>query len=191
MSEPKVEPAPASVPEPVNEPVNDAARVYEELNFDRAPVPPPLAPVAAPSVARAVALGGGAAVLGALVYFGVRAITGYELGLIAIGVGIVVGVAVRMGASGSTHRGYRILAIALAYTSVVATYVPEMVQASHAEHVGAALVISASLLAFAVPFLMLGQGEIMSVVILGIALWEAWKFSAPKIATARPAPPAP
>jgi hypothetical protein len=180
MSEPEADPEPAP----------DAARVYDQLNFDRAPAP--LAPaVAKSSVGRAVSLGSGAALLGALVYFGVRALTGYEFGLIAIGVGIAVGVAVRMGASGSSHRGYRFLALGLAYASIAATYVPSLIHASDAEHVSAGLLVSASFIAFAVPFLMLRQGEIMSVAILGIALWEAWKFSAPQAGLPKPAPRAP
>lgn len=184
MSEPKAE----------AEPANDAARVYDALSFDRAPLPAAV-PQVAPSFARALGLGSAAAVLGALVYFGVRALTGYELGLIAIGVGIAVGIGVRAGAASSSHRGYRFLALALAYGSIAVTYVPALIKASAAAHVSAGLVISASFIALIVPFLMLREGEIMTVAILGIALWEAWKFSAPRVApppaALPPPPPAP
>jgi len=173
-------------------PVDEPARLYEQLDFGRTAPPAPAPLVAAESsVTRAVALGTGAAVLGALVYFGVRALTGYELGLIAIGVGIAVGLAVRTGAAGSRHRGFRFLALGLAYVSIAVTYVPALIQAAEGARVGVGLLISAALIALAVPFMMLAHGEIMSVVILGIALWEAWRFSAPQAPLAKPAAPLP
>src|SRR4051812_25986136 len=43
-------------------------------------------------------LGLGAALVGAAIYYGVRAATGYELGLIAVVVGVLVGMAVKRGA---------------------------------------------------------------------------------------------
>lgn len=190
MSEP--DPAPKPKPELEPAPSSDAAQLYDGLDFERAPV---IAPVAAgePSFSRALLLGGGAAVLGALVYFGVRALTGYELGLIAIGVGIAVGVAVRTGANGSPHRGFRILAIVLAYLSIASTYVPALIHASESPQVSLGLLFGASLFALAIPFMLLRSGEIMTVVIVGIALWEAWKFSAPQVVVrvAPPGPPAP
>ena len=70
-----------------------------------------------------------AAAAGAGLYYGVRALTGYEFGLIAIVVGLLVGGAVRMG---SAHRGglpYQLLAMFLTYTSIVSTYIPDIVKA--------------------------------------------------------------
>src|SRR4051812_35489671 len=49
---------------------------------------------------RAGALGTAAAIAGAIVYYGVTALTGYQLSLISIAVGIMVGVAVRVGSRG-------------------------------------------------------------------------------------------
>ncbi len=73
-----------------------------------------------------LALGYGllAAAAGALVWYGIRALTSYELGIIAIAIGVAVGIAVRKGAGPSTSVLYRILAIALAYFSIISTYVP-------------------------------------------------------------------
>jgi hypothetical protein len=76
---------------------------------------------------RAVLFGGLAALAGTSLYFLVLALTGYEVGLIAILVGFMVGAAVR---KGSRHRGglaYQLLAVFLTYTSIVAAYVPLMV----------------------------------------------------------------
>jgi hypothetical protein len=183
MSEPESEPKPEAKVEAKPAPGNDAARVYDQLSFDRAPV---LRTVAAgePSTARALLLGLGAAILGAAVFFLVRWITGYELGLISIFVGIGIGVAVRTGANGSSHRGFRILAVALAYLSIALTYVPTLFRV-----VGSAA--GALFVALTVPVQLLVSGEIMAVIIVGIALWEAWRFSAPQVVAVQAPPPGP
>src|SRR6266436_8603411 len=54
--------------------------------------------------ATALGLGLGAAVVGAAVYFGIAALTGYEFGLVAIVVGLLVGGAVRKGSNGRGDR---------------------------------------------------------------------------------------
>jgi hypothetical protein len=67
-----------------------------------------------------------AAGVGAGLYYAVRALTGYEFGLIAVVVGLLVGGGVRMG---SGHRGgvpYQALAMFLTYGSIVGTYVPDI-----------------------------------------------------------------
>ena len=79
---------------------------------------------------RALAGGLGAAVLGAGIYYAVLAITNYEIGLIAIVVGFLVGGTVRWG---SYHRGgwaYQALAMTLTYVAIVSTYVPFLFKAA-------------------------------------------------------------
>jgi hypothetical protein len=71
--------------------------------------------------AKALGLGAAAAALGAGVYFGVEALTGYEFGLIAVVVGLIVGAAVRKGSSGRGGWRYQLLAMFLTYSAVVAT----------------------------------------------------------------------
>ena len=71
--------------------------------------------------AKALGLGLGAAVVGAAVYFGIAALTGYEFGLVAIVVGLLVGGAVRKGSNGRGGRRYQLLAVFLTYTAVVVT----------------------------------------------------------------------
>jgi DNA-directed RNA polymerase subunit RPC12/RpoP len=71
--------------------------------------------------AKALGLGLGAAALGAGLYFGIAAATGYEFGLVAIVVGLLVGGAVRKGSNGRGGRGYQLLAMFLTYTAVVVT----------------------------------------------------------------------
>jgi hypothetical protein len=71
--------------------------------------------------AKALGLGGVAALLGAGVYFGIEALTGYEFGLVAVVVGLMVGNAVRKGSNGRGGWRYQALAMFLTYSAVVAT----------------------------------------------------------------------
>ena len=64
------------------------------------------------------------AVGGAIVYYGVIALTDFEIGIIAILCGFMVGWAVRYGAGGLGGRRYQILAAALTYFSVGLAYTP-------------------------------------------------------------------
>ena len=70
---------------------------------------------------KALALGGAAAALGAGLYFGIEALTGYEFGLVAVVVGLIVGRAVRKGSNGRGGWRYQALAMFLTYSAVVAT----------------------------------------------------------------------
>ena len=73
---------------------------------------------------RAVLYGLGAAIGGSLIYYGIRAATGYEIGLVAIVVGIMVGKAVRAGSGNRGGWRYQVLAAILTYVSIASTYVP-------------------------------------------------------------------
>lgn len=73
---------------------------------------------------RATTFGALAGAVGAGIWYGVRALTGYEVGLIAILVGFMVGAAVRKGSAGRGGWLYQSLAVFLTYTSIVSTYVP-------------------------------------------------------------------
>ncbi len=149
---------------------------------------------------RAAVYGLGAGGVGAAVWYAVRATTGYEVGVIAIGVGFFVGSAVRKGSSGRGGWRYQALAMFLTYASIVSTYVPEIVTAlrqgadKHTQGAGTPErpargvapmnpVVAMSLflavvfaIAFAAPFLG-GFQNIMGIVIIGIALYDAWKIN--------------
>lgn len=77
---------------------------------------------------RALLFGTGAAILGSLIYFAVLALTGYEVGLIAIVVGWLVGRAVKKGSHERGGRKYQVLAIGLTYLAIVSTYVPFIIK---------------------------------------------------------------
>ena len=77
---------------------------------------------------KALAGGFGAALVGAGIYYAVLALSGYEVGLVAILVGFLVGRAVRWGTNGRGGRGYQFLAVGLTYLAIVSTYIPMMVE---------------------------------------------------------------
>lgn len=74
--------------------------------------------------ARACLFGGLAGAVGAAIWYGIREATGYEIGLISILVGIMVGIGVRSGSRGRGGLLYQALAVFLAYSAMVSTYVP-------------------------------------------------------------------
>ena len=126
-----------------------------------------------------------AAAVGAGIYYAVRALTGYEFGLIAIVVGFLVGGAVRMG---SGHRGgvpYQLLAMFLTYASIVSTFIPDILEMLRREGrarsapsplVAVLMMVAVVGIAFAAPFLM-GFENIIGVIIIAIGLYEAWKIN--------------
>lgn len=73
------------------------------------------------SFANAFLLGLGAAILGAGLYFAIELLTGYEFGLVAVVVGLLVGTAVRKASRGAGGWRYQALAIGLTYLAVVVT----------------------------------------------------------------------
>lgn len=151
---------------------------------------------------RAGLFGSVAAAVGCGIYYLVS-LTGWEFGLIAIVVGLLVGFAVRKGSGGHGGLAYQLLAVALTYCAITATNTPYIVQgmleAEHEEetpataerdgavpeatragpptaqaHVGHYVVGFALALAF--PFLAASE-NVMGLIILAIGLWEAWKIN--------------
>jgi hypothetical protein len=151
----------------------------------------------------AVALGLLAAVLGGGLWYLVTDLTGYELGLIAIVVGFLVGAAVKLGARGVGGVPYQLLAVILTYSAIVLTYVPAIAteirnsqefqsgfeqgaEAANSLEAETALdedvepldpvvaMVIAVPIAFAAPFLM-GLENLIGILIIGFALYQAWK----------------
>jgi hypothetical protein len=77
-------------------------------------------------LAKAFFLGLAAGLAGAVVWFAIRRITGYEIGLVAIFVGLAVGAAVRKGSGNRGGRGYQIIAVLLTYCCIAANYMPDI-----------------------------------------------------------------
>ncbi len=140
----------------------------------------------------ALRLGALAAVAGSVGWIIVTKVTGYEVGIVAIGVGWLVGKAVRKGAGGFGGRRYQVMAVLLTYSAIAFASLPAIFEALRAspKHaaataaaatpVGLGTVIGAWLMllaiAFASPFLA-GMKNFMGLIIIGIGLYEAWKFT--------------
>ena len=129
----------------------------------------------------AAALGAVAAAIGCALWMVVTELTGYEIGLIAIAVGYIVGIAVHVGARRVGGPVYQLLAVFLTYTAIVMTYVPMILnQLMASGDSGGSAVLAwytAVPLAYAVPFLM-GFENIIGILIIGFALWQAFRMNA-------------
>ena len=153
---------------------------------------------------KALVLGSVAAAVSAVIWYGIVALTGYELGIIAIAVGLAVGGAVRFG---SEQRGgwlYQMLAIGLTYLAIAASYVPlvfEELDSGAAAEAAAAMatevdaeagatpaeappipdelkLVSAIILSLMLPVLQVMEGTgFIGLLIVCFALYEAWKIN--------------
>jgi hypothetical protein len=72
----------------------------------------------------ALLFGLGAGIAGAIIYYAVIAITNFEIGIVAILIGYMVGYAVRKGAGGRGGRRFQVLAVTLTYIAVGLAYTP-------------------------------------------------------------------
>jgi hypothetical protein len=143
---------------------------------------------------RALVVGGIGGIVGAGIYYAVSALTGYEIGLVAIVVGLLVGFGVRWGSGGVGGRGYQVLAVAITYVAIVSTYVPLFVEEARKQSLAAEtaavepevemtavtfFVALAAVILFvlASPFLA-GLQNVIGILIIGIALYEAWRVNA-------------
>jgi len=94
-------------------------------------------------LALAGAFGLGAGIAGAAIYYAVIAITNFEIGLVAILIGYMVGYAVRRGAGGGGRR-FQVLGVALTYLAVALAYTPIAIKgAMEAKRSGAEATASA------------------------------------------------
>lgn len=86
-----------------------------------------------PTLLKASGLGLVAAAAGSALYYGVAVLTGYEVGLISILVGLLVGFAVRKGSRARGGWRYQALAMFLTYLAIASTYVPRVFAAMEKE----------------------------------------------------------
>jgi hypothetical protein len=117
---------------------------------------------------------------GSILWWGVRALTNYELALIAIAIGYGVGAAMQWGTRGRTNRVYQVLAVLITYTGIVLNYVPDIAQGmAEGSTVGPVHVIVAIVMSFAAPFLM-GASNVLGILIIGFGLFRAWTQTRPR-----------
>ena len=91
---------------------------------------------------RGLLFGLGAAIAGGIVYYLSIALTGFEIGLVAILVGYMVGWAIKKGAYGRGARRLQVSAVVLTYFAIGLGYVPLMLRSSpaHAGHLSSSAV---------------------------------------------------
>lgn len=149
-----------------------------------------------------------AAALSAAGWYGIVKLTGYELGIVAVVVGLVVVGAVRMG---SEQRGgwlYQMLAVLLTYLAIATSYVPTLMESARedakqvaepasedpvfpnaaapaaeaeanavAEMDPTLVLVLAVVFSLAMPVLQVTEGGFIGLLIVGFALYEAWKIN--------------
>jgi hypothetical protein len=79
-------------------------------------------------VLKALVLGSLGALAGAALYYAIVRATGYNIGLVAVVVGLLVGGAVRKGSGNRGGRFYQFLALFLTYFAIVAMHVPMVME---------------------------------------------------------------
>lgn len=79
-------------------------------------------------VVKACGFGTIAAAIGAILYYAIMRITGLNIGLVAVVVGLMVGGAVKAGSGSRGGRFYQLLAVFLTYSAIAAMYIPDMMQ---------------------------------------------------------------
>jgi hypothetical protein len=126
---------------------------------------------------RAFGAGLAAAIAGCAVYAAVR-LTGYEFSLIAIGVGYIVGRAVRWGSGGRGGPRFQAMAMILTYVSITSSSLPFIIRQLTED--GSSLSLFGSVTMFVIslwlPFAQ-GWSNILGILIIGIGLWEAWRMN--------------
>ena len=70
--------------------------------------------------------GSGAALLGSAAFAAV-AIQGFQLSILSIGIGWLVGTAIKKGTAGHTSRKYQVMAVILTYLAIASSYIPVMI----------------------------------------------------------------
>jgi hypothetical protein len=155
-------------------------------------------------VFKATMLGLGAGLLGAVIWYAIRRATDMQIGLVAVAVGYMVGKAVRKGSGNRGGRWYQVLAVLLTYCCIAANYVPDAYQglmaakeksvaaehrhpsttapAAHVSNLPLPVKVAIRLavsfvVSLVLPILMATKNPI-GLLIIGFALWEAWKFTA-------------
>jgi hypothetical protein len=155
---------------------------------------------------KALMLGILATIACSVVWYVVLKATDSQWGILAVVVGLVVGGAVRKGSNGRGGWRYQILAIVLTYTAIVSSYVPFIIEGmrersaqgttattpaaklspstpaatstdSKLGPLGAVIgIVMLLALLYATPFLS-GIQNLISILIIGFALYEAWKLN--------------
>lgn len=127
-------------------------------------------------ITKSLALGFGAAVLGAAIWYGIAAAFNLEIGLVAILIGWMVGRAVQMGSGGRGGRRYQVAAALLAYLSIVMSYAALGFRDADDPFNPFMLVVLVALPVIANLASM--PGGIIGLAIMGFGIHQAWRMNA-------------
>jgi hypothetical protein len=125
---------------------------------------------------RALGYGALTAVAGSALWVAIGSLhVGVPYGLLALGLGYLIGKFVRKGAGGFGGRRYQILAVGLTYSAIAFSRLPALLSLAP---VATAPLIALRMvgLAFISPFLNVTE-DIMGLVVIGIALYQAWTLT--------------
>ncbi len=132
---------------------------------------------------RALALGSAAGLVGAAVWYGVRAATSYEIGILAIAIGWGVGTGVMRGSGGRGGLGFQVLAVVLTYCWIAANYVPDLMSGFSEPGAGelanaptAMRLFVAVVGSLVLPFAQ-GIENAIGILIVGFGLYQAWTIT--------------
>jgi hypothetical protein len=126
---------------------------------------------------RALGAGLGAGAVGSALYYIVEKVSGYQLAIIAIAVGFLVGRAVRWGTGGRGGLVYQLLAVALTYTAIAFSWLPFVLEHNQeAFAIGDLIPLTTFMIGLPIR---IGLESPFTLLVIGIGLWEAWKFTAP------------
>jgi hypothetical protein len=122
-------------------------------------------------------LGLGGAILGGTVYFAVTAISGYELSLITILIGWLVGRGLQKGSGVPGGRRYQVAAVVLTYLAVAGAYLALGLRQGLPEGADPARLVFVSLRLPVAAGLADPPGSLLGLLIIGIGLYQAWQMT--------------
>jgi hypothetical protein len=148
-------------------------------------------------ILKALALGLVAAAISAGVWYAIIRLTDSTWGIVAIAVGIAVGMAVRIGSEGRGGWVYQLMAVVLTYLAISTSYVPLVMEGMRdaaaereAEEASAGeepvdpdvretvFLVTSVAISLALPVLQATEGTgIIGLLIVGFALYQAWKIN--------------
>lgn len=161
-------------------PCADCAQPLAEQFFllNGAPICPRCSGRLEGSPRHAVLFGLSATLASIAAYYAIFLLTGFRFVFIAVLAGVFIGAAVRKGAHASKRLRYRWFSVVLTYLAVVATYAHTVAEMPFVTSGADAILRSLYL-----PLLMIaGQKNVVTLILLGFGLHEAWKFSGPPYA---------
>lgn len=136
-------------------------------------------PTAPALLVKAIIYGFGATLAGAFIYWAVIRFANLEIGLVAILSGWMIGKALRAGAGGRGGLALQVIGAALVYLSVAMAYFPFVYSAGSGSGEPLSLLVIVALLSPVRSVFSSGSGGIISALIIGFGMMQAWQQAKP------------